>query len=166
MAYSSNSALAYDLDAYEPIQKKRKKPALRAVAPSRQAKAVAFTPGMLLSFAVVVTLVSVMVLNQLRLNEISGEINTLSGELQALESANAELSSELQAIVNLRTIEERAKSELGMQRLDQHQIETINLGQEDTIILTEDSPTVSIGEQIKTSILAAISGIQEYIGGE
>jgi tRNA(Ser,Leu) C12 N-acetylase TAN1 len=105
-----------------------------------------------------------MVHNQVRLNEVSGEINEMNTKLAVEANKSITLTSELESIANLDVIEEQAKEVLGMHRLDTRQIERIDLQKEDEIRLTEDSPNVSLGEKIEMAVKSAISSIQEYLG--
>lgn len=164
MAYSNSSA-AYDLTAYE-LPKERAKPQLKLHKTPQKMVSAVLSPRVLSSFAIVVTLLCLIVYNQVQLNEVSGEINSLSKQLELLESENIKLTSELESTINLRTIGEQAKSELGMKRLDQYQTEYIELYQEDRIQLTQDSPDVSLGQKIKITITAAVNRLQEYISGQ
>lgn len=163
MAYSNSSA-AYDLSAYQ-LPKEKETPELRVhkSAPRRMLSA-AFSPRVLSSFAIVVTMLCLMVFNQVQLNEVSGDINAVNKQINELESMNIKLNSELESANNLRTIGDRAKNELGMHRLDKYQTERIYLQQEDKIELTESSPEAGIGVKVKLSVTSAIARLQEYIG--
>lgn len=163
----SNSSAAYDLSAYAAANQ-RQKPQLQVVANKKSRTAVRSVLNLrvISAFVIVVTLVSLMVYNQVQLNEVSGRVNALSAQLRELESEKTRMMSELEATLSLRTIEEQAKHELGMNRLDKYQTTYIMLEQEDRIALTEYSPEQSLGQKIRDGVQSAITKLQEYIGRE
>lgn len=165
MAYSSSSA-AYDLSAYE-LPKEKAKPTLKVVGQrNNRTGSSMINLRICTSFVIVVTLVSLMVYNQVQLNEISGDINRLNKQITELESDNDKMMSELEATMSLRAIGDKAKNELGMNRLDKYQTVYICLEQEDKIERTENSPGASLGEKLKLTIQGAIASFQEYLGQE
>lgn len=165
MAYL-NSGAAYDLSAYEQAEQ-RAKPDLKIAASRKVRKGTSlFSMRVISYFAVVVTLLVLIVYNQVQINEVSGELNRLGSQISKMESENVRMTSELEAVLSLRSIGEQAKSELGMSRLDPYQTVYICLEQQDKSVLTENSPSLSPGEQIQMTIKAAISRLQEYIAGE
>lgn len=110
------------------------------------------------SFGVVVVLIWLMIYNQVKLNEVSGQINSLTTELTRLESEHTRMLSSLESTVSLRTIGDKAKNELGMNRLDQYQTVHIMLDAEDTIEFSGEKKSEDTG-----GLKGIISGIQEYI---
>lgn len=157
-----NSSSAYDFSAYA-VPKQQTQPKLKVVKRSKKVISHAFTPKSISSFAIIVTLLCLMVYNQVQLAEVTNQINVLSQDVQELASENVELKSTLESSINLRVIAEQAKEELGMHRLDKHQAEYIYLQQEDKIALTDFSPTSSFGASLKLQITSFINRLQEYI---
>lgn len=163
----SSSGLAYDLSAFDvaaPAQPARKaQPDLKVMKSPRRMVSILLAPKVLVGFVFVIVMVSLILVNQVRLNEITAEINELNGQLEILKSENVKLTSELESTLSLDAVREQAKNELGMQRLDRYQTEYVILHQEDNIELTEQSPSATLGETMKMQITAAIQRIQEYL---
>lgn len=158
------ASTAYDLSAYTALPKEKPKPDLRVVRTPRRALAAAFTPKVMCAFALVVTLMSLIVYNQVCLNEVTGEINELNNQLQILENEQIRYISELETAMSRQTVAQIAEEELGMVKLDQYQIVYINLYEEDRI-----TPNTNIQESGETGIAAmvgtAIDLVKEYIAG-
>lgn len=164
---STGSGEAYDLSSYavpQPQHKDRIKEV--PVRKKKRARSVVIRLQTVCSFVIVVVLVGWMVLNQVWITEVSGDINDISKQLQELESENARMLSELESTISLRAIGEQAKTDLGMSPLNSHQIIHISLEQEDKIELTENVPEQSLGSRIKLAFTDLISSIQEYLAQE
>jgi len=127
--------LAYDLSAFEPAQQEQeqKKPQLRAVRSRYRAFAGALTLRALVPFAIVMVLLSLMVHNQVYLNELTREANNLQNQLAILESESIRYASLLESTVSLRAIEGQAL-EMGLVRLDPYRTVHIYLHEGDQII--------------------------------
>lgn len=162
-----NTSSAYDLSVYESaLQKQAKKPELRVIA-KKSAKGSmigVFTPRVLGSFAIVVTLICLMVYNQVCLNELTGEINRINQGIVEMQSEHTNLSSQLDAMISPRVVAERAKNELGMDRRDQYNTKYIRLYGEDKINLTENSPELGVADSARISARSLLDVIKEYIG--
>lgn len=160
-----NTSSAYKLTNYETAEA-RARQQLRVVGrrSPKQALAVAFTPKVLSAFAIVVTLLCLIVYNQVQLNEISGEINRLAEDIKVLRAENVKMTSSLEATVSLRSVAEQAQ-ELGLHRLDQYQTEYINLYRDDKIVLAEEPEQKNSMQRATLGIRSFIGGIVEYIAG-
>ncbi len=169
---SYNTSSAYDLSMYQqaPNQQapnRQPHPQLQVVQ-KRSAKrtlSFAFTPRALGAFAIVVTLVSLMVYNQVCLTEISRDINLIQKDLTQLESEYVKMKSQMEAMASLQSVAERAKNDLGLHRLDKYQTQYINLYGKDKSILTTQ-PAKKADEQNKTvATTRFIDRVMEYIAG-
>ena len=160
----ANSNLAYDLSAFEPTPKKEKKRGEIGVVENRNRVVIQMlNPQVLGAFAMIVTLIGLMVYNQVQINEIVGETNTIKSELQMLESENVRLESQRESTVSLRVVAERAKDELGMQRLDDLQTVRIYLYKNDKIESGENAPQPAT-QRLKL-LSAGFSRFMEYLAG-
>lgn len=162
----SNTSSAYDLSLYTSAAPKlREKPQLRVTGKNgKRAWSAAFTPKAISSFVIVVTLFSLMIYNQVKLTEVTGQINMLQQELEALESENTRIESQLDAMISLHTIGERARDELGLDRVNKYQTKYVYLYGEDRIILAETPEETGIVEKAKLIAASIINGMKEYIG--
>jgi len=158
-----NTSSAYDLSAFERSAKKeRQAPELKVVKNRRQRAYAALNPRVLSAFALIITLVSLMVYNQVQLNEVTIQLNALSSEMETLQTENAKMTSALDSVVSLRKIAERAE-EMGMQRRDEYQTERIHLYREDRIERTEQTPQALPDDNKKIAIAALFSRFKEYM---
>lgn len=158
-----NSGVAYDLSGYQALPKKQPKPGLKVVKSKNRLASSVVTPKTVCSFAIIVTMIVLIVFNQAQLNEVSGDINELNASMEKLQSENVRMTSELESTISLRNIADQAKNKLGMNKLDRYQTEYIYLFQTDKIELTDESPAASIGERLRLTITGAIQRLQEYI---
>lgn len=158
-----NTSSAYDLSAFEtPEKKKKSAPELKVVKTRRQLASAALNPRALSAFAMIVTLISLIVYNRVELTEITTQLDTLSGEMETLQSENAKMTSALDSSVSLRRIAELAE-EMGMQRRAEHQTERIYLYREDKIERTEVTPPAPVEDNKKIAISALFSRFKEYM---
>ncbi len=165
----ANTNLAYNLEAFatqeKPTPKSQKqRQQLKVVKTRRQAMANAFSPKVACAFAVVVTLVSLIVYNQVCINEVAGEINRLTEEIAILESENVRVAALMDSAVSVRAVTQQAENELGMKKLDQYQTVYVNLYPEDYIVPSV-RPERTPAETFAAMIASAINGVKEYIAG-
>ncbi len=165
----AHTNLAYDYTLFEgnaaPRRRERTKPELRVVRAKQAAFSRAFSPQVLSTFCIVVTLVSLIVYNQVCLNEVTGDISTLDAEIARLESDSVRYASLLESTVSLRAVAEQAESELGMSRLDPQKTVYVSLYEGDRIILSQTQETAAAPSG---GLLAAahsfLTGVKEYFG--
>ena len=160
-----NTSSAYNLSAYETAGKKTA-PQLNVVGKRlpKQTLAVAFSPKVMCAFAIVVTMLSLLVYNQVRLTETTAQINSLNKEIKVMQAENVRMASSLEATVSLRSVAEQARDQLGMERLDKYQTEYINLYQDDKIVLAREPQKENTFEKAGLVISSLIKSIQSYIG--
>ena len=159
-----NTSSAYNLSAYENAGQKTA-PQLKVVGKRspKQALAVAFSPKVMCAFAIVVTMLSLLVYNQVRLTETTAQINSLNKEIKVMQAENVRMTCSLEATVSLRSVAEQARDQLGMERLDKYQTEYINLYQDDKIVLAREPEKESTFEKASLVISSFIKSIQSYI---
>ncbi len=156
----TNNSQAYDLSRFEP-REEQAAPRLRVVKNKAAAK-----PAPMLStifFALVlVVLVVFTIYNQVVLTELGSKISTQNAELRALQGEAVQLKSQLDANNSLRTLEEFARTQLGLGKLDQSQIIYINLQEEDRIEISAKAEQSSSVEKLYD----AAKGLLEQIKAE
>lgn len=157
------SNVAYNLSAYQPAPKQSRSAELKMVRNRNRVYTTTFTLRAFCSFAIVVTLFSLIIYNQVRLTEITADINQLTKQLDELQSENVVMASTLESIISLPAIAEQAKNELGMNRLDKYQTEYIILQQEDEIQRTEQSPSEPLSQKIQLQAKSLIISLKEYM---
>lgn len=153
MGYSNHGA-AYDLSIYEKKEYVRKQPELRVVdnpSPRTMANRSLMT-RVLLTAVLVVSVIGVIIYSNAILTEIGDEINSQNKEYAVLLSESKRLSAELESKVSLRNIEDTAKNDMGLARMESYQIEYVNLSEGDKIELTAASPKQGLADKIKIKI--------------
>lgn len=166
MASSYNTSSAYDLSVYEagrPINSSSER--YKVVKTPKQFVASLITPKTVCFFAMAVTVICLMVYNNVCLNEVTGEINELAREMAEMKNENVKMQSELKSIISPRSVAEYAEHELGLKKMDKYQTEYIYLNHEDKIELTNASPKAGFIEGAKHTFNSAINVIKEYIAG-
>ena len=161
----SNSSSAYNLSSFAPRpQKAPQKAPLRVVRSQPRAFADAFAPRVLCAFAIVITLASLIVYNQVYLNELTREVNSLNNQLAILESESVRYTSLLESTISLRAVAQQAEY-MGMVRLDQYRTVYVYLYEEDQVISFRQPQQ----EYERSGVMAALSSVlgraQEYIAG-
>ena len=166
----ATSNLAYDFSSYTAAPAPRRQPELRVVERKRSAKramAAAFTPKVFCVFTIVVTLLCLIIYNQLCLNELTGEINEISNQIKILEGENLKMASRLEMTVSLRSVADQAREQLGMNRVDKYKTEYVNLYQDDLIVLAKpEKENNGFTATAKLAVTSLFSGIKEYISGD
>ena len=152
---------AHDLSAFSP-RDEQEKPELRIVRPKPRAFAGALTLRALVPFAIVMCFLSIMVYNQVYLNELTREVSALNRQLAILESDGIRYASLLESTVSLRTIAQQAE-EMGMVRLDQYRTVHVYLVEEDIINLFRPAEQPQEASGILAMLGSIINSAKEYI---
>lgn len=160
---------AYDYTLFEtsaaPKEQPARKPELKMVRSRPQAFAQVFSPRVISTFFVIVTLVSLIVYNQVCLNEVTDQINELGVEMNKLESDSVRYASLLESTVSLRAVAQQAEEELGMSKLDQYQTVYVYLYEEDQVILAKQPEPQAENSGVVAAIGSLIDNAKEYFGG-
>ncbi len=98
--------------------------------------------------------------SRLRVDELTREIDAANAQLSVAQGENVRLNMKLDSMISLERVEEYAKNDLGMTKVEGYQIEYIDLSGADTV-------TVSGNKSVK-SLSAEDSGkkLSEYLKGE
>lgn len=157
----SNHSVAYDLSIYEKKEYIRKQPELKVVeTPSRRVSANrALVVRIMLTAVLVISVIGVIIYNNAVLTELGDEISRQNKEYAVLVSESKRLSAELESKVSLRNIEDVAKNELGLSRMENYQVQYVNLSEGDKIELTAAAPKQTVVDKFKIKI----TSILEYL---
>lgn len=160
-----NTSYAYDLSVLEDERKeKAASPELKVVKNRRHIASSVLSPGIICAFVIIVTLISLMVYNQVQLNILTTEMSELSKELETLQSDNVKMNSVLESTISMQKLKELA-TEMGMQKRDEYQTERIYLYQEDKIERSENPPQTSGSQMAKLAVTTLFSRFKEYLTG-
>jgi len=175
MGYSNSSA-AYKLPAnaahvsrkVKTTPKQRPTPKLAVVGSKARRRTLTslLNPRSVSAFVIVVTLVSLIVYNQVCLTEITGEINNFKVEITKLQSEYTLTQSELDSQLSRQTVSEVARSELGLDRESAYQTRWVNLYQEDKIERGGQTDDISAAESFRVKVSGFLNSVKEYIAGQ
>ncbi|MDR2909256.1 MAG: hypothetical protein LBU86_05190 [Oscillospiraceae bacterium] len=159
----ANSNLAYDLSIYAPKAEEKASwnQELRVVRNKSRGLAAAFTPRTAALFMLVLSVLGLIVYNQVCLNEVTGEISRLESELAIMESESTRFASLLESTVSLRAVAQQAEEELGMTKLDQFRTRYVYLYEQDQIVVgaQDEEPSEETG-----FLESIIDKLKEYPG--
>jgi len=159
-----NTSSAYKLETYEDVVSKRR--AQLKLVRNRKKRLIWSIVNIrsVSTFLLVISVMSLMVYNQICLNEVTGEINSVNSMIKQMESENVRLASTLASTVSLHDVVEQAQRELGLQKLDKYQIEYVSLYSENKIVITEEAPKESFATRLSLMVNGTLRQVKEYIG--
>lgn len=98
--------------------------------------------------------------SRLRVDELTREIDAANAQLSVAQGENVRLNMKLDSMISLERVEEYAKNDLGMTKVEGYQIEYIDLSGADTV-------TVSGNKSVKSLSAEGIGKkLSEYLKGE
>ncbi|WP_099203739.1 hypothetical protein [Scatolibacter rhodanostii] len=106
-----------------------------------------------ISFAVVITVLSLTIYSQVQLTELTEQISQESYELEKAQALEVELGIKMAEKLNSAKVEQYAREELGMTKMNDSQVVYVNMVHEDkgeVLQDTEDSFFLKIWEEIKS----------------
>ena len=145
---------AYEMSLFEPKQAKivELKPNKKQIkAQKRRAKVqkILNTVVAAVVSAVVIGVVGITLTSRAQLNEMNSLINEKQSELQTLQEEYKRLESDLAAKTSAKAVEDYAVNELGMQKIEAHQIQYITV---------EDSDKVEVNDTDEPNVFQKIGG--------
>lgn len=149
---------AYDLSLFEP-QEETVQPKLKVTETQalRNTNAIPIH-GMFLATLAIIAVVS-MVYSQVKISEISAQINTSKAQLEVLENQNRVLNTQLESSVSLRAVEQQATRQYGMSEAEDYQVEYVVLSAGDSIQVNQAEK-----DNLLNKIIEKVRGFMEYIG--
>ena len=140
MAERNNSGAAYDFSRFEartaqrPAQKQNViKLPQKAARPKLNLRKIF---KCLLCVAVVLGIASVLIANQIQLNELNVDLQKTQKQLGEIKSEYIQLQMEAQSMASLSSVENYARTVLGMQKIQPGQIEYVKLNNTDKVEIT------------------------------
>ena len=80
-------------------------------------------------------LFSLVINSYVQLNEVYTQISSANTTLNEMRSSNVRMQTELEGQASIRNIKEYAENQLGLQKLDQSQIQYIQIQTEDRVVI-------------------------------
>ncbi|MEG2203704.1 MAG: hypothetical protein RRY21_00940 [Oscillospiraceae bacterium] len=155
--------VAYDLNRPErqsapPAPRVKQPPELRVVETRRRRDA-GFMMRAGVLFVMTLAIICAILSNKVALTELTAEIEETQNQLGQLQNENRRMQVELEGRVSLRTVEEEAASRLGMAKMESYQVEYVDLGAGDQVLMTRE-PERSMADRITEVWEKAL----EYLG--
>lgn len=121
-------------------QNNDKKRGIFYIAPKKRGQALKISIVSILT----VTLFYFVINSYVQLNEVYSDISEANTQLNELRSENVRMQTELEGQASIRNIKEYAEELLGLQKIDQSQIQYIQIQTEDEIIIEESEQNIFI----------------------
>lgn len=154
---SKPSNLAYDYSIYEPVKKREPEQRIKVKKTVQQSSGIVFK-AIFLAVASAALLCAIIYGNAEK-TRLYNEMLSLDNQITLLASDNVRMQSEIEAKTNIKIVEEYAVNVLGLQKLDNSQIEYIELQKEDIILCLDEGD-----DNVFVSVKNWFNGVLEYIG--
>ncbi|MBQ8824473.1 MAG: hypothetical protein IJZ64_04495 [Ruminococcus sp.] len=89
-------------------------------------------------------LFSLVINSYVQLNEVYTQISSANTTLNEMRSSNVRMQTELEGQASIRNIKEYAENQLGLQKLDQSQIQYIQIQTEDRVVIEEPEQNIFV----------------------
>ncbi len=110
------------------------------IAPQKRGQSLKILIASVLTLA----LFMVVIYSYVQLNEVYSDISAATIELNELRSENVRMQTELEGQASIRNIKEYAEERLGLKKMDQSQIQYIQIQTEDQVIVEEPEKNIFI----------------------
>lgn len=121
---------AYDLSRFEPKEERSHQPKRRRKPKYRLRQDLPRVIAMLMVMTVAIGIFGYMLYSRVQIAELSNQISAAKSELSEAESEYDYLNMQVQSKTSLANVEEYARNELGMKKLDNYQVEYITIKDE------------------------------------
>lgn len=156
--------LAYDFEKLEQhysasnAPKVKQPPELRVVENRNAGANVTMFRGAAI-FVLVLGIVCAILYNNMILTELTTQIEDTEAQLEMLKNESRLMQVEMESKTSLRTIQEIAESQLGMAKVESYQVQYIDLGVGDRVVLAR-APQLDLTGHIQV----AYRSVLEYLG--
>ena len=110
-------------------------------------------------FVMVLAIVCAILYNKMILTELTSQIEDAQAQYELLKNDNRLMQVALENKTSLRTIQEIAENELGMAKVESYQVQYIDLGAGDRVVLARASQ-MGLADYIQM----AYRSVLEYLG--
>ena len=163
--------LAYDLDAMsreyalrhagEPVRREAMPaPQVRRVTPARRREQQKVSVVSILGFSAVAVLVVLLLMNYVKLTQISESVVTLKAELTQLETDNIALTTKYEQTFDLATVREAAEA-AGMTKPSRSQQYYIDQSDSDNVVIYQQEES-GVLSRVLTSLNHGVCTVVEY----
>lgn len=102
------------------------------------------------------TMLSALLYGRFKVDELDREISNINTQITAAQSENVRLNMQIDSVISLKNVEDYAQTKLGMVKMENHQIEYIDLSGEDKVVLSGT-------KTLKADNASFLSKVMEYI---
>ncbi|PWM25586.1 MAG: hypothetical protein DBX44_01905 [Oscillospiraceae bacterium] len=155
---------AYDFDRLEQhyaavgAPRVKQPPELLVVENRAHREQAAFRRGVA-TFILILGVVCAILYNQVQLTELTSEIEQTRSLLEALENDYRLMQVKIESGTSLHTVQQIAEEELGMAKAESYQVQYINLGEGDRVVLAR-----AFEPKLSDRIFRAWYSLMEYLG--
>lgn len=163
MAHQNSNAYAYDYNRNERVvsynssaapkvkPESQKKPQLELVKKPRMTaqqirqQSIIETKKTIKVMAVAITIMlfmAVAIYSRIQLDEINREISSVEKKIELAQSDSVKLNNELNAIVSIDNVEEYAVDVLGMEKIQDYQVEYVDLSSNDRVEVADGEEVI------------------------
>ncbi len=155
MALKNN--LAYDISVYEPVEKRESQRKIVAQKTAKE-KSISAFKALVTALATVLLLCAILY-GKVKTTELYNKEAQLEAQLSELTSDNNAMRTQLESKVSLNNVEEYAVNVLGLQKLEQGQIEYLEVESDNItkVIVEKDKSVFGVAKNWFDEVL-------EYIG--
>ena len=158
MSYRSNN-LAYDLSQFETKSSSVNKSNLEVITNkkhiNRNERALGFGNAFL--FLLIAGMIGAIIYSNALINELGTQVSQATKEYTTLLSENKRLTANLESKISLKNIETYAEEELGLSKMEEYQIQYINMAPEDKIEYVKNEADDNMTDKLLKSISGFIS---------
>ena len=156
--------LAYDFDKLEQHYSsagapKVRQPAELRVVENRNAGANTVMLSGAALFVVILGIVCAILYNNVILTELTSQIEDAEAQFELLKNEHRVMQVALEGKTSLRAVQEIAESQLGMSKIEGYQVQYIDLGEGDRVVLAR-APQLGLSDHIHM----AYRSVLEYLG--
>ncbi|HIY37550.1 MAG TPA: septum formation initiator family protein [Candidatus Agathobaculum merdigallinarum] len=160
MMTPSRESVAYqEYEERFPVQQERERNLRVAPAPRRRRKA-GIRPSLLACIAILAVTSAYILFCQMQLTQITAQVSEQSDKLDELAAENVSLTTKKVNSMNLDEVEEYAANELGMVKIDNSQIEYVELTNPDSVTVADSGISL---DTLFAGLARSFSAIVEYI---
>lgn len=161
MRSASRDSMAYQQQYEERFPVEREQARQLRVAPTpRRRKRAGIRPSVLGCVMVLAITAVYILFCQMQLTELSAEVGEQNDRLNELSAENVSLTTKQMNSMNMDEVEEYAVNNLGMVKMDNSQIEYVELTNPDTVTVADNG--MSLGS-LFAGLARSFSAIVEYI---
>lgn len=102
------------------------------------------------------SMLAALLYGRLKVDELDRQISSVQTNITAAQSENVRLNMQIDSMISLENVEQYAQTQLGMVKMESHQIEYIDLSGDNKVVLSGDKSTCAKTESLTQKVLEYI----------